>query len=183
MDTPATTLIEARAADPSVALDALFPLVYDEMMRIVRAQRGGDALTMQTTEIVHEAYLRLVDWKRVGWQGRAHFFAVAGPVVRQIVVQQARRRSAGKRGGGVRPASLSDLDVPEAERAAAFLALDDALAALAAHDPLLARVVECRFFAGLAMPETAHALGLPLRTAERLWTRARAHLHVALEEG
>lgn len=179
---PVTRLLAAREADNTVALDDLFPLVYAELRRVVGRHRRGerDALTMQTTELVHEVYLRLVDWKRVGWKGRAHFFALVGHVLRRLLVDEARRRGAGKRGGGIRPEALSDLDIPDDERADALLALDEALERLAQTDARLATVVECRFFSGMTMPEAAEALGVPLRTAERLWTRARAHLFVDL---
>ena len=160
------------------ALDRLTPLVYEELRhqaaRYLRRERPGH--TLQTTALIHEAYLRLIDAKEVHWQDRAHFFAVAANVMRRILVEHARRRDADKRGGShirvhfdeaVAVAGATDVDL---------LAIDEALDRLAAIDPQQARVVELRFFSGLTVDETAAALGVSPKTVKRDWSVARAWL-------
>lgn len=180
-----TRLLEAHAAGDSEALDRLIPLVYDDLRRIAHDRLRGERAThtLDTTALVHEAYVRLVDIPEPGWSGRAHFFAVSSKLIRNLLVDYARRRGTKKRGGEVIRVPLSeDLDAAAVGSPPAIdlLALEDALTGLARRDPRLERVVECRFFGGLDMQETADALGVSKRTAERDWTRAKAYLYHAL---
>jgi RNA polymerase sigma factor (TIGR02999 family) len=174
-------LLEARAGD-RVASDRLFGAVYEQLRRIahhaLRHERTGH--TLGTTGLVHEAYFKLVDQNRVEWHDRAHFFGVASRAMRQILVEHARRRGAVKRGGRTRVLALEEGLVPAEERADALLAVDEALTRLAAHDSELARVVECRFFAGLTEEETGETTGASLRTVQRQWRRAKAWLYQEL---
>lgn len=174
-------LIRSREGDRD-AFDALFPHVYEDLFRIAHRQLGrfrpGD--TLDTSALVHDAYLRLVDQTHASWQDRGHFFATAARAMRFIIVDHARQRSTQKRGGGVSLLRLDDADVPVNEQAEMLIALDDALTRLAGVDERLARVVECRFFAGLTEVETAEALGVTDRTVRRDWLKARAWLHVEL---
>jgi RNA polymerase sigma factor (TIGR02999 family) len=174
-------LLEARRGDRAV-LDRLFPLVYDELRRIahaaLRRERGDH--TLGTTGLVHEAYFKLVDQTRVEFRDRAHFYGVAARAMRQILVDYARRHTAAKRGGKVRPLALEETTVAVEGRAEALVAVDEALERLAAHDAGLAQVVECRFFAGLTEDETADALGSSPRTVQRQWRRAKAWLYQEL---
>ncbi|HKA36875.1 MAG TPA: ECF-type sigma factor [Thermoanaerobaculia bacterium] len=174
-----TDLLLAHARGDGEAFSLLVPLVYDDLRRIARRsiRRSGGARTIDTTGLVHEAYLKLVDQTRAGYRDRSHFFAVAARAMRQILVDEARRRFAGKRGGGVTAITL------EEERhggisadADWLLSLEEALESLARLDPRLPRVVECRFFAGLSEEETADALGVSTRTVQRDWMRAKAWL-------
>ena len=182
-DRPAPTaitdiLLDARGGSRE-AVDRLFVSVYEELRRlghnVLRGERTGH--TLATTGLVNEAYFKLVDQSRVEWRDRGHFFGVAARAMRQILVDYARRRGAAKRGGGVRVIALEEGQVPAEERADALLAVDEALARLAEHDPALARVVECRFFAGLTEEETAEAMGTSPRTVQRQWRRAKAWLY------
>lgn len=164
------------------ALDALMPLVYEELRRIanhyIRAERPDH--TLQPTALVHEAYLRLIDQRTANYAGRIHFYSVAATLMRRIVVDHARRRNADKRGGG-RVVSLDsgiDAALKESED---VVGVDEALQRLAAIDPRQARVVELRFFGGLSNEETAQVLGISERTVKRDWTMARAWLHRELE--
>jgi RNA polymerase sigma factor (TIGR02999 family) len=174
-------LLQARGGDPAV-VDRLFAAVYDELRRVAHhallRERPGH--TLGTTGLVHETYFKLVDQSRVEWQDRAHFFGVAARAMRQILVDYARRRGALKRGGRVEVLALEEGLVAAEERAEAFLAVDDALTRLAAHDAGMAQVVECRFFAGLTEEETAEATGTSLRTVQRQWRRAKAWLYQEL---
>ncbi len=181
-----TALLRAWSQGEQGALDELLPLVYGELRRLaaryLRTQRPGH--TLQTTALVHEAYLRLVGPVGAGadWQGRAHFFGVAARAMRSILVDHARARQAAKRGGGVRALTLGAADAAgaRADRAAEsevdVVALDDALARLADMDARQARVVELRYFAGLSIEETALALGISHATVEREWRTARLWL-------
>ena len=166
----------------SEALQRLIPVVYAELSRVARARLRGERAghSLQTSELVHEAYLRLVDVDRMSLENRAHFFAVASRLMRQILVDHARRRDADKRGGGIAMMSLSDaapaaptLPVPVVD----ILALDQALDVLTALDPRLGRVVELKFFGGLTIEETAAALDVSQATVERDWAVARAWLY------
>jgi RNA polymerase sigma factor (TIGR02999 family) len=174
-------LLQARAGDPAT-VDRLFAAVYDELRRVAHhallRERPGH--TLGTTGLVHETYFKLVDQSRVEWHDRAHFFGVAARAMRQILVDHARRRGALKRGGRVELLALEEGLVAAEERADAFLAVDDALTRLAAHDAGMAQVVECRFFAGLTEEETAEATGTSLRTVQRQWRRAKAWLYQEL---
>jgi RNA polymerase sigma factor (TIGR02999 family) len=176
------TLLGCRAGDPE-ALDRLFPLVYDDLRRVARAQmrREGTDHTLGTTGLVHEAWFRLVDQTRVEWADRAHFFAVATQAMRRILVDYARRYRAAKRGGAPVRVTLDDDMLATGVRADVLVALDEALTRLAGVDERLARVVEYRFFGGLSEGETAELLGVTVRTVRRDWVKAKGWLHRALE--
>jgi RNA polymerase sigma factor (TIGR02999 family) len=166
------------------AFDRLIELVYDDLRRIARRhlRLGSREGTIDTTALVHEAYLKLASGGGAGgeWPGRAQFFAFCSQAMRRILIDYARRSSADKRGGGlVRVPLEADVAVLDRE-ATELLALDDALKALEARDPRMVRIVECRFFGGLSVLETAEALSLSTRTVEREWARARAYLHQML---
>ena len=164
------------------AMDRLFAEVYDQLRAIAHnaLRRERPDHTLGTTGLVHEAWFRLVDQTRVEWRDRAHFFGVAARAMRRILVDYARRQGAVKRGGPFRAMALEEGLVPAEERAEALLAVDEALERLAAHDPAMALVVECRFFAGLSEEETAEATGASLRTVQRQWRRAKAWLYQEL---
>jgi len=161
------------------ALNKLMPLVYDELHRLasryLRHERPGH--TLQTTALVHEAYLKLVDERNANWQNRVHFFAAAAQVMRHVLVDYARSRRASKRGGDYCRLSLVEARISSEEKDADLLALNDALNNLAAIDPQQSRVVELRVFAGLTVEETAEALGISPRTVKREWSMAKAWLH------
>ena len=178
-----TGLLLAWRAGDRGALDRLFPLVYDALRGIAHRQLRGEHpdRTLGTTALVHEVYLKLVDQTRVQWTDRGHFFAVAARAMRRILVDQARRRGALKRGGASRPVSLTDVPVAVEERAETLIALDEALSELSELDERLSRVVECRFFGGLTEEETAEALGVTGRTVRRDWTKAKGWLQRALQ--
>lgn len=137
--------------------------------------------TLQTTALVNEAYLRLVDQKNVRWQNRTHFFAIAASIMRRILIDHARKIAYNKRGGGARKVSLDDIAVVSDERAAELVALDEALQSLAEVDERKTRVVELRYFGGLSVEETAEVLGVSSDTVTRDWRRAKAFLHRELE--
>ena len=160
------------------ALDSLTPLVYHELHRLARRYMRGErpGHSLQTSALVNEAYLRLVDYKGMQWQNRAHFFAVAAQLMRRILVEHARRHNL-KRGGGVHHVSLEDTAVVGGERAADLVALDDALNALAQLDARKVQVVEMRFFGGLSVEETAEVLKVSLVTVMRDWSTAKAWLY------
>ena len=167
-------------------LDALFPVVYDELRRLaerhLRRERPGH--TLQPTALVHEAYLRLTEARRIDWSDRAAFFGAAATTMRRILVNHARDRGAQKRGGGAAPRPLDEaLDVPTDAPDDALLAVDEALTALAALDPRQARVVELRYFAGLSVEETAEVLGVSPATVKREWSTAKAWLRRAMAQG
>ena len=161
------------------ALDRLLPVVYAELRRVARArlrtERPGQGL--QTTELVHEVYLRLVDLDRMTLKNRSHFFALASRLMRQVLVDDARRRHADKRGGDVTMVSLGDASPVAPAVTVDILALDEALGALEALDARLCRVVELKFFGGLTIEETATALEVSPATVERDWAAAKAWLY------
>jgi RNA polymerase sigma factor (TIGR02999 family) len=178
--TPVTTLlVRWRGGDPQ-ALEALMPLVYDELRRLARhyLQRERSDHTLQSTALVHEAYLRLVGPGAPQWQNRAHFFGVAAHLMRQILVDHARSHNAEKHGGGACKLALEDAPEPALEpRGVDVIALDDALKRLSLLNPEQSRVVELRFFAGLTIEDTSEVLSLSPATVKRYWTTARAWLH------
>jgi RNA polymerase sigma factor (TIGR02999 family) len=179
-----THLLKQWSEGDERALDRLTPLVYDELRqqaaRYLRRERRGN--TMQTTALINEAYLRLIDAREVRWQGRAHFFAIASNLMRRILVDHARRRDAEKRGGSQIRLTL-DRTVPIGKQADVdVLAIDEALTRLAAIDPQQAQIVELRFFSGLTVEETAAALGISPRTVKRDWSVARAWLRREIGE-
>lgn len=172
------------------AFDEVFPLVYDEMRELAHAQRRstGRDDTLDTTAVVHEAYLRLVNQSSPDWKDRAHFLAVAARAMRHILIDYARRRQAAKRGGTSAHLSLDKLESalaspsdPADARDDALLALEAALTHLEAEHPRQSQIVECRFFGGMTIPETAEALGVSHATVERGWATARAWLYRDLE--
>ena len=172
-----TQLLRAWSDGDSAALERLTPLVIDELRRIahrhVDRERGEQ--TLQATALVNEAYLRLVDTPNVRWQDRAHFFAICARVMRRILIETARARLADKRGGAALHVTF-DHALPAVSRESEFIALDDALDALAAVDERKARMVELRFFGGLSVEETAHVLGISEQSVHRDWRLARSWL-------
>ena len=180
-----TQLLQAWRGGDRIALERLMPVVYAEMHRLahiyMRRERPGH--TLQTSALVNEAYLRLIDANRVDWQDRAHFFAISANIMRQVLMQHARLRCARKRGGDAVKVDFDEAFVPSPERDADLVALDDALNALAETDPREAKVVELRFFGGLSEEETAHVLGISDRTVRREWEHAKAWLIHELKRG
>jgi RNA polymerase sigma factor (TIGR02999 family) len=188
-----TDLLRAWGAGDSQASDAVAPLVYDELRRQAELalRRERDGHTLQTTALAHEAWLRLDAQRDMHWDNRSQFFAVAAQIMRRILVDHARRHHALKRGGAPTQVTLDAVDREDQRQSASaprssldpvdLLALDDALARLAALDPQKARLVELRYFAGLSMPEAAEALGVSLATVGREWAIARMWLRRELE--
>lgn len=174
-----TKLLQGWRAGEHSASDALLPLVYNELRRLAHHQLRNERShhTLQSTELVNEAYLRLVGQNLPKWESRAHFFAIAAQLMRQILVDYARRRQASKRGSGVCMLALDDAVVLRERKNVDVIALDDALNALAEIDPRQSRVVELRFFAGLSLEETSEVMGIATATVQRDWTAARAWLH------
>ena len=173
-----TDLLEAFAAGDRNALDRLMPVVYAELRQIAHRelQRERPDHTLSTTDVVHEAYLKLLDHGPVPSGEHVRFFAIASTAVRRALLEHARRRDAAKRGGGQRPVTLDD-EIAAADSDHTLLALDAALTRLAELDERLARVVECRYFGGLTEDETAAALGVTSRTVRRDWVKAKAWLY------
>jgi RNA polymerase sigma factor (TIGR02999 family) len=170
--------------DPHAA-ERLLPLVYDELRQLAAQKLAQEkpGQTLQATALVHEAYLRLVDVARAQhWNSRRHFFAAAAEAMRRILVERARARGSGKRGGGRERLDLDDLAVASPERPDDLLALDEALTRLAAVEPQAAELVHLRYFAGQTMSDAADLLGLSLRTTHRLWAYAKAWLLQELQE-
>lgn len=167
-----------------MALDELLPTLFDELRAVAHRQltRESGLVTLQTTELVHEAWLRLVRGDGVGQKGRSYFFAAAARAMRQVLVDAARRRRAIKRGTGERPLSLDEVTEGVTAFSEDLLALDQALQRLEAEHPRPARVVECRFFSGLSVDDTAEALGVSARTVKADWALARAWLYDELTE-
>lgn len=173
-----THLLSALRDGDEKAFGQLVPLVYEELRRIARSQlRGSAGATLNTTAVVHEAYLKLGGARGIDYQDRGHFFAVAANAMRQVLIDSARRKLADKRGGGAAHTLLDDVDVPFDDRAAELVELDTALDRLAELDERAAKVVELRFFAGLNVEETAISLGVSAPTVKREWRRARAFLN------
>jgi len=178
-----TELLQRARGGDDAASAAVFPLVYDELRRLAHRQLRREAAghSLNTTALVHEAYLRLVNQRQSQVTDRAHFFAIAATAMRRILVDHARRHGAVKRGAGATRVPLESIDVlAPAERADLFLALDAALLQLATLDARQAQVVECRFFGGLTEDETAEALGTSARTVKRDWAKARSWLYQEL---
>ena len=179
---PVTELLLAWSGGDESAFDQLVPLIHAELHRVARRHMRGERKdhTLQTTALVNEAYLRLINLKRVRWQDRAHFFAMSATLMRRVLVDHARSRQFLKRGGGAPTTALDDVSIP-VERSVDLVALDDALQALAAIDPRKAKVVEMRFFAGFSVDETAAALQVSPETVMRDWRVAKAWLHRELQ--
>ena len=173
-----STLLRAWSEGDRRALEKLMPIVYDELRRLgrryMRGERSGHSL--QTTALVNEAYTRLVDYKRMQWQNRAHFFAVSAQLMRRILVDHARRHNL-KRGGGVHHVSLDEAAVVCGDGDSDLAALDDAMNALGRIDPRKVQVVEMRFFGGLSIEETAEVLKVSPVTVKREWRAARTWLY------
>jgi len=191
--TEVTRILSAiEQGDPSAA-EQLLPLVYDELRKLAARKLAQEApgQTLQATDLVHEAYLRLV--RPAGgsrdppdgqhWDGRGHFFAAAAEAMRRILINRARDRGRRKRGGGWRRLRLEHIDLSLADPPDELLVLNDALDRLAQEDPVCAELVKLRFFAGLTLDEAARALGVVRRTADRYWAFARSWLYAALRKG
>jgi RNA polymerase sigma-70 factor, ECF subfamily len=179
-----STLLRAWSGGDQRALERLTPIVYDGLRRLarryMRRERAGHSL--QTTALVNEAYMRLVDYERMQWQDRAHFFAVSAQLMRRILVEHARRHNL-KRGGGLQHVSLDEAAVVGGGRPADMVALDDAMNALARLDARKAQVVEMRFFGGLSVEETAEVLKVSSVTVKRDWSTAKLWLYRELAGG
>ena len=171
-----TTLLDAVRAGRPGAFDRVFAQVYDELRRLAHAVRDGRGTTLHTTALVHEAYLKLAGAEVLAADNRLHFMRIAARAMRQVLINAAERRLAAKRGGGQVDVTFEEQVQPRAVDADGLLALDAALTRLAKLDPRQARVVECRYFAGLTIPETADALGVSVPTINREWRMARAWL-------
>ncbi len=179
-----SALLRAWSDGDRGALDRLTPLIYDELRRLARRylkrERSGHSL--QTTALVNEAYMRLVDYERMRWQNRAHFFAVSAQLMRRILVEHARRHNL-KRGAGVQHVSLEEAAVVGGDQDTDLVVLDDAMKALARIDPRKVQVVEMRFFGGLSVEETAEVLKVSPVTVKRDWRAAKAWLYRELTGG
>lgn len=177
-----TRALSELAGGDQEALDRLLPIVYENLkalaQRELRRERADH--TLNATALVHEAYLKLVQLDNIDWQGRAHFFGAAAQAMRRILISYARMKKADKRGAGADHMSLDDVVVAARDRPADLLALDEALERLEGLDERQARVVECRFFAGMSVEETGTALGISPATVKRDWTLARAWLNLEL---
>ncbi len=179
-----TRLLLAWGAGDKAALDELMPLVYAELRKLARnymRQQPADH-TLQTTALVNEAYLRLIDSSRVNWQNRTHFFAISAQLMRRILVDFARKRSSLKRGGEVQMVELDEALIVPLEQKTDLVALDDALKILAEMNPRQGQVVELRYFGGLSEEEIAEHLEISVRTVRRDWSIARAWLFRKLSE-
>jgi RNA polymerase sigma-70 factor, ECF subfamily len=176
-------LLQRWSAGDSGAFDQLLPLVYGELRQMAHRYMGQqpDGHTLQTTALIHEAYLRLVGQEEMRWENRAHFFRVAAQAMRHILVDYARARQTAKRGGDARAVSLEEAAVVSDGRAAELVALDDALAELARLAPRQSRVVELRYFGGLSVTEAAEVLKVSTDTVTRDWNQAKAWLYRALK--
>lgn len=177
-----TQLLVAWSDGDQAARDELMPLVYEELRRLAHKymRRERPVHTLQTSALLNEAYLRLVDQKNIQWQGRAHFFGIAARVMRQVLVDYARTRRYAKRGGDARRVSLDEAMIVSTERANEVVALDEALKTLAEIDSRQSQIVELRFFGGLSIEETAEILAVSPGTVMRDWTLAKAWLRRAL---
>lgn len=178
-----TQILRAIGAGDANAAATLLEIVYPELRRLAHGymQNERSDHTLQATALVHEAYIQMVDWKNVTWQNRAHFFAVAAKVMRNILVDHARQRNAQKRGGGIHTLALDDaLSFPD-DKELDIVSLDDALLELAEFDEQQSRIVELRFFGGLTIEETAHTLGISDSSVKRDWRIAKAWLYNRLK--
>jgi RNA polymerase sigma factor (TIGR02999 family) len=179
-----TRILSAIERGDPQAAEQLLPLVYDELRRLAarRLAREKPGQTLQATALVHEAYLRLVDTDRARqWNSRGHFFAAAAEAMRRILVENARRKQAGKRGGGLRRVPLDDAEPGYTPAEDEVLAVDEALDRLGAEDPQAARLVQLRYFAGMSVEDAAAVVGLPRSTAYEHWAYARARIRCLLD--
>ena len=179
-----TELLVAWGDGDEAALAQLTPLVHEELHRLAHHYMGGERAghTLQTSALVNEAYIRLIDWKNVRWQSRAHFFGVSAQLMRRILVDFARARAYRKRGGGLVAVSLDQAAFVSDDKGADLVALDEALLSLAKLNSRQSKVVELRFFGGLSVKETAEVLKVSSGTVERDWSLARAWLHRELSK-
>jgi RNA polymerase sigma-70 factor, ECF subfamily len=179
-----TQILQDWIGGDAGAQERLMPLVYEEMRRIARSflSRERPGHTLQPTALVNEAYLRLVGQNSVNWQGRAHFYSVAASMMRRVLIDHARTRAAGKRGGAAVRLSLEDVDLPAEERAAGVVAMSEALERLSQFDERGAKIVEMRFFGGMSDKEIAEVLGVSTRTVLRDWGAARLWLFRELSQ-
>ena len=179
-----TELLVAWSEGDAAALEQLMPIVYGELRRMASRRLARErGRSLQTTALVHEAYLRLVDQRSVRWQNRAHFFAIAARIMRRILIDRARARRTARRGEGAVSVSLDAAEDVASMRSAQLVDLDEALGRLAKIDPRKGQVVELRFFGGLSVEETAEVLGISGVTVMRDWNTAKAWLHRALAAG
>jgi RNA polymerase sigma factor (TIGR02999 family) len=180
-----TQLLAAWRDGNQAALDELYPLVYDELHRLARRymSRERKGHTLQTTALINEAYVRLVDQRNVQWANRSHFFAISAQIMRRILIDHARRHAYAKRGGGARQVSLDETATMAQNDFSEFLRLDEALKSLAELDPRRSQVVELRYFGGLNNEEIAGVLKISENTVIRDWNMARAWLHRQLAGG
>ena len=180
-DHDVTVLLREWSDGNQQALTELLPIIYDELRRVAHQylHREHADQTLQTTALVHEAYLKLIDQRSVNWQNRAHFFAIAAQAMRRILIDNARRRTAGKRGKGEK-ISLEDVATVSTQKHQSLLALDEALHELEKIDPQQSRIIELRYFGGLTIEETATAMDISPATVKREWAMARAWLYKAL---
>ena len=178
-----TDWLLALGRNDKSGLDQMLPVLYDELHRLAKAYLSHENAghTLQPTALVHEAYLRLIDQRRVDWRNRAQFLGVAAGIMRRILVDHARSRAALKRGRGAQPVSLSLVEAPSGRPDVEMIALEEALERLTALDARKAQVVELKFFGGLSAREIAEVLGISDATVEREWTFARAWLYRAIE--
>lgn len=180
-----TTLLLEWSQGSQAALEQVTPLIYDQLRllaaRQLRRERPGH--TLQSTALVHEAYLKLIDQQRVQWHDREHFFAVASQMIRRILVSYARSRNSIKRGRGRTMLTFNDVSSPGATSEIDLIALDDALERLSRLDPQQGRIIELRFFGGVSIQGTANLLGISTATVNRDWKLARAWLHRELDRG
>ena len=178
-----TRLLQRWSDGEERAMEELLPLVYDELRILARSylRKERQGHTLETSALVHEAYVRLIDANQVAWQGRSHFYGIAAQTMRRILVDHARSHLYQKRGGGAPKVALDEALQLGTERPEDLVALDDALNQLAENDAHKARIVEMRFFGGLSHPEIAEIMGVSLSTIERQWRVARAWLYQALE--
>jgi RNA polymerase sigma factor (TIGR02999 family) len=183
-DADVTRLLVELTDGDRAALDRLFPIVYENLRQMAQRElrRERSDHTLNPTALVHEAYLKMVQLEQISWQGRAHFFGACAQAMRRILISYARMKKADKRGAGSEHVQIDDVVVAARTRPASLVALDEALTRLEAMSERQARIVECRFFAGMSVEETAEALGTSAATVKRDWTVARAWLNRELGE-
>ncbi len=183
--TDVTRMLSAIEQGDPHAAEQLLPLVYEELRRLAAAKLAQETpgQTLQATALVHEAYLRLIDTdKASAWHNRGHFFAAAAEAMRRILIDQARTKQSQRRGGGRQRIDLEHVDVAAAEPHLDLLALDEVLERFEQLDPIKARLVKLRYFAGLSIPQAAEVLGVSSSTADRYWAYARAWMHAELKK-
>lgn len=180
-----TRILEAAQQGDPTAADQLLPLVYEELRRLAAHKMANEAPghTLQPTALVHDAWLRLVGNENQKWDGRAHFFAAAAEAMRRILIERARRRKVLEKGGFVQREEVTESKLVIAVPNEELLAVNEGVDRLAKEDAVAANLVKLRYFVGMSMPEAAEAMGMPLRSVERLWTFARAFLRNELKQG